>query len=101
MRIGIHTVTLILPLFQGNIIGGVLGTEIVRYDIYGPDVLIANKMESNGKKGFIQVSKETKELLESNFLGHYDYEYHTTLTLKNIDRETVGYFIKPRGDVGR
>ena len=44
MRIGIHT---------GSVIGGVMGTDIVRYDIYGPDVLIANKMESNGKKGNI------------------------------------------------
>jgi class 3 adenylate cyclase len=42
MRIGIHT---------GKIIGGVLGTDIVRYDIYGPDVLIANKMESKGERG--------------------------------------------------
>ena len=44
MRIGIHT---------GNIIGGVIGTEVVRYDIYGKDVLIANKMESSGQKGKI------------------------------------------------
>ncbi len=36
MRIGIHT---------GTIIGGIIGTEIVRYDIYGPDVMIANKFE--------------------------------------------------------
>lgn len=42
MRIGIHT---------GSIIGGIIGTNIVRYDIYGRDVLIANKMESNGKAG--------------------------------------------------
>ena len=34
MRIGIHT---------GTIIGGIIGTEIVRYDIYGSDVMIANK----------------------------------------------------------
>jgi len=34
MRIGIHT---------GRVIGGIIGTEIVRYDIYGPDVMIANK----------------------------------------------------------
>ncbi len=34
MRIGIHT---------GKVIGGIIGTEIVRYDIYGPDVMIANK----------------------------------------------------------
>jgi hypothetical protein len=33
------------------VIGGVMGTEIVRYDIYGKDVVIANKMESNGEKG--------------------------------------------------
>ena len=58
MRIGIHT---------GNIIGGVIGTEIVRYDIYGRDVLIANKMESNGKSGDILVSNTTKELLEMEF----------------------------------
>jgi class 3 adenylate cyclase len=36
MRIGIHT---------GKIIGGIIGTEIVRYDIYGRDVMIANKFE--------------------------------------------------------
>lgn len=42
MRIGIHT---------GSVLGGVMGTDIVRYDIYGPDVLIANKMESNGMRG--------------------------------------------------
>ena len=47
MRIGIHT---------GNIIGGIIGTKIVRYDIYGPDVLIANKMESNGLEDRVTVS---------------------------------------------
>ena len=33
MRIGIHT---------GTIIGAIVGTEIVRYDIYGKDVVVAN-----------------------------------------------------------
>ena len=28
-----------------------MGTEVIRYDIYGKDVMIANKMESNGKEG--------------------------------------------------
>ena len=54
MRIGIHS---------GRVIGGVIGTDIVRYDVYGSDVVIANKMESNGEKGKIQVSEETKDLL--------------------------------------
>ena len=30
-------------------IGGVIGTDIVRYDIYGRDVVIANKLESSGE----------------------------------------------------
>ena len=50
MRIGIHTV-IILRVFQGQVIGGILGTEIVRYDVYGADVMISNKMESNGERG--------------------------------------------------
>lgn len=64
MRIGIHT---------GNIIGGVIGTEIVRYDIYGRDVLIANKMESNGKSGDILVSAATRELLEMEYPNLFEF----------------------------
>ena len=39
MRIGIHT---------GKIIGGVIGTDVIRYDIFGIYVMIANSMEQNG-----------------------------------------------------
>lgn len=42
MRIGIHT---------GDVVAGITGTSIVRYDIYGPDNDIANKMESGGAPG--------------------------------------------------
>ncbi|GLD99818.1 hypothetical protein PINS_up008546 [Pythium insidiosum] len=38
MRIGIHI---------GNIIGGVIGTTTLRYDMWGPDALTANELESN------------------------------------------------------
>jgi len=47
MRMGLHT---------GTVIAGITGTNIVRYDIYGPDVDIANKMESNGAAGKINIS---------------------------------------------
>ena len=47
MRIGIHT---------GSIIGGVIGTGVIRYDLYGQDVLIANKMESSGEPDAIHIS---------------------------------------------
>lgn len=69
MRIGIHT---------GRIVAGIIGTKIVRYDIFGSDVLIANKMESNGLPGEVVVSEDTKktimaipELYERlNFISH-------------------------------
>lgn len=75
MRIGIHT---------GSVFGGVMGTDIVRYDIYGPDVLIANKMESNGVKGFVHVSEETKKLLEKDYDDIFNFEPNTTIELKTI-----------------
>ncbi|CAD8196619.1 unnamed protein product [Paramecium pentaurelia] len=84
MRIGIHT---------GSVFGGVMGTDIVRYDIYGPDVLIANKMESNGVKGFVHVSQETKSYLEQDYDDLFNFELHTTIDLKTIKRQIEGFLV--------
>ncbi|CAK67070.1 unnamed protein product (macronuclear) [Paramecium tetraurelia] len=84
MRIGIHT---------GKIIGGVLGTDIVRYDIYGPDVLIANKMESKGERGKVQVSESTKKTLELCYPEEFQYFSHCIVEIPSIDRKTEGHFI--------
>ena len=65
MRIGVHT---------GEVIGGITGTNIVRYDIYGQDVMIANKVESNGVQGMISVSDTTKLLLEDYGLASFDFK---------------------------
>ncbi|CAD8124090.1 unnamed protein product [Paramecium sonneborni] len=85
MRIGIHT---------GCVFGGVMGTDIVRYDIYGPDVLIANKMESNGKKGQVHVSAATKQLLQQDYEDKYSFTYHTKVTLSSINRSIEGFIVK-------
>ena len=39
---------------------GVIGTELVRFDIYGKTQVIANKMESEGLEGRICISEDTK-----------------------------------------
>ncbi|CAD8115930.1 unnamed protein product [Paramecium sonneborni] len=86
MRIGIHT---------GKVIGGILGTEIVRYDVYGADVMISNKMESNGERGKVQVSEETKQLLEQSYPDQFLFSFNKEVEFKSIFRKTKGYFIDP------
>lgn len=57
MRIGVHT---------GRVVAGIIGTKVVRYDIFGNGVLIANKMESNGVPGKLCISEDTKNLLQKS-----------------------------------
>jgi len=82
MRIGIHT---------GKIIGGVIGTDIVRYDVYGKDVVIANKMESNGIVGNITVSERTKDVLMRAFRDDFVFAYHKDVHLQSFN-QTVRCF---------
>jgi len=54
VRIGLHT---------GAIVGGVIGTRAFRFDVWGGDVLTANKYESGGVGGGINVSAATRNAL--------------------------------------
>ena len=72
-----------------------MGTDIVRYDVYGRNVMIANKMESGGDPGRVMISQSTKNLLERE---ENQNEYNVTLgnavPLKGKVQETIqGYFI--------
>lgn len=85
MRIGVHT---------GQIIGGIVGTNLVRYDIYGQDVLIANKMESNGLIGNIMISSDTKKLLEKdNEDCQYQFSFKKEVFVKNLERSIECFLI--------
>ncbi|CAG9334360.1 unnamed protein product [Blepharisma stoltei] len=84
MRIGIHT---------GEVIAGVIGTNIVRYDIYGPDVLLANKMESGGEPGKINISEATMSILERGWEGAFTYTFNKDIIAKAIDRTLKSYFL--------
>lgn len=82
MRIGIHT---------GKIIGGIIGTDIVRYDVYGKDVVIANKMESNGIEGNVTVSERTKEILMKSFMDDFVFEYHKEVHYQSFNQTIKCY----------
>jgi class 3 adenylate cyclase len=85
MRIGVHT---------GKVIAGIAGAKIVRYDIYGPDVLIANKMESNGCQGRIHVSDVTKAMLELSSPNSFSFEFNKEVEIKSISAIRKGYFVE-------
>lgn len=87
MRIGVHT---------GEIIAGITGTNIVRYDVYGADNDIANKMESNGETGRINVSEVTKAILDLNQPGRFDFFHNKKVKHEPTNRVLDSFFIVPK-----
>ena len=84
MRIGIHT---------GSIIAGITGTNIVRYDIYGPDQLLANKMESEGVEGRVNVSEVTRGILDRIVPNEFKFTHNKAVDCIGIEGETDCYLI--------
>lgn len=66
----------------------------MRFDIYGPDVLIANKMESGGEPGYICVSQSTKDLLESLETTNYSFEDNKVIKIKSLAMDIPAYFLR-------
>ena len=87
MRIGMHT---------GTVVGGIAGTTIVRYDIYGEDVIIANQMESHGVPGKICISQKTKETLENFHSFFIETEFFQEVELPSVNRIVATYFANTR-----
>ena len=87
MRIGIHT---------GPVIAGIIGSTVVRYDIFGSDVLIANKMESAGVPGKINISEDTKKLLESKEMP-YNLVLNKVVQIPSVGKE-IKCFLIDNGD---
>ncbi|CAD8077107.1 unnamed protein product [Paramecium sonneborni] len=85
MRIGIHT---------GSIIGGIIGTDIVRYDIYGQDVSIANKMESSGTEGHVQISETTKLMIERAERNPFVFQFKQNVELAKFNTSINGYLVE-------
>jgi len=88
MRIGIHT---------GKVVAGIIGSKVVRYDIFGEGVLIANKMESNGIQGMVCISDETKYLIEKEptLAKQYEFTKHQLVKLNMIQKEIWSYSVTP------
>jgi len=103
MRIGIHTVFQkikknlnIWRFFKGDIIGGIVGTDIIRYDVYGNNAYIANKMESNGKPGSVNVSEKTRNMLMTKFDDEFIFENNKPIFISNTGENIESFFINKK-----
>jgi len=62
--------------------------------------MIANKMESGGEHGRINISEETKRILESTDglnKDAYPFKYipNKVINASSVNREVMSYFIEP------
>ncbi len=71
VRVGVNT---------GPVICGVLGGEDLHYDVWGPSVSMAARLESHGAPGRVQVSEETARRLR----GRFDLEARGDVTIKGL-----------------
>lgn len=69
LRVGVHS---------GSVVAGIVGKNKYAYDVWGDAVNIANRLESAGEAGKVNVSAYTFELVRE----HFDCEYRGRLAAK-------------------
>jgi class 3 adenylate cyclase/NAD(P)-dependent dehydrogenase (short-subunit alcohol dehydrogenase family) len=85
-RIGINS---------GPLVAGVIGFKKFQYDIWGPTVNIASRMESQGLPGKVQITQATYELLKDEFVC----EPRGTLDVKGVGEVETWFLVGRRDEV--
>lgn len=83
VRVGLHT---------GFVVAGVLGGGDLRFDVWGPAVSVAARLESHGVAGRIQVSADTADRLR----GRFALEPQEPVALKGLGPTPVWWLSRLR-----
>jgi len=81
VRFGLHT---------GPAVAGVIGTQIYLYDIWGPTVNIAARLESSGQAGEIQVSQAVRDVLATS----HEFKERGKVDLKGVGETMVHVLVR-------
>ncbi|XP_012525724.1 adenylate cyclase type 3 [Monomorium pharaonis] len=79
---------------HGPVIAGVIGARKPHYDIWGNTVNVASRMESTGKVGCIQVTDETRKILEPFGFG---FEQRGLVFVKGKGQLLTHYLVSKDG----
>ena len=83
LRIGINS---------GPVVAGVIGRKRFLYDLWGDAVNIADRMQTHGTPGRIQVTRATYELLKDEFV----LEPRGTIEVRGKGEMETWYLVGPR-----
>ena len=88
MRIGLH---------HGQFVAGVIGSNQLRFDIWGEDVLIGNQMESEGEPGRICCSATFVEVIRTKF-QQFRFTEHKVISCSGSKKTMQSYLLdEPHG----
>ncbi|MEX1241667.1 MAG: adenylate/guanylate cyclase domain-containing protein [Cyclobacteriaceae bacterium] len=88
LRIGIHS---------GPVVAGVVGRKKFAYDIWGNTVNIANRLESSGEVGRVNISSATYNLIK----GSFKCEFRGKILAKNMGQVDMYFVDKELAEVRR
>jgi guanylate cyclase len=96
-RLAVEGLNFRIGINSGPLVAGVIGYKKFQYDIWGPTVNTASRMESQGLPGKVQITQDTYELLKDEFVC----EPRGTLEVKGVGQVQTWFLVGERHSAER